>query len=43
VQSIAGVAVHTEKAVLEARKTMDQLIRLADELMASLSRFKLAA
>ena len=43
VQSIAGVAVHTEKAVVETRKTMDQLVRLAEELMASLSRFKLAA
>lgn len=43
VQSIAGVAVQTEKAVVETRKTMDQLVRLAEELMASLSRFKLAA
>jgi twitching motility protein PilJ len=43
VQSIAGVAAHTEKAVLEARKTMDHLVRVAEELMASLSRFKLAA
>jgi twitching motility protein PilJ len=43
VQSIAGVAVHTEKAVIETRKTMDQLARLADALMANLSRFKLAA
>ncbi|PYM96343.1 MAG: hypothetical protein DME04_02050 [Candidatus Rokuibacteriota bacterium] len=43
VQSIAGVAVQTEKAVLETRKTMDQLVRVAEALMASLSRFKLAA
>ncbi len=43
VQSIASVAVQTEKAVVETRKTMDQLVRLAEELMASLSRFKLAA
>ncbi|MGH7392608.1 MAG: methyl-accepting chemotaxis protein [Candidatus Rokuibacteriota bacterium] len=43
VQSIAGVAVQTEKAVLETRKTMDQVIRLADELMTGLSRFRLAA
>ena len=42
VQSIAGVAVQTEKAVLETRKTMDQLVRVAEALMASLSRFKLA-
>jgi len=43
VQSIAGVAVETEKAVVESRKTMDQLVRLAEELMAGLSRFRLAA
>jgi twitching motility protein PilJ len=43
VQSIAGVAVQTEKAVLETRKTMDQLVRVAEALMASLSRFKLAS
>ena len=43
VQSIAGVAVQTEQAVLETRKTMDQLVRVAEELMAGLSRFKLAA
>jgi methyl-accepting chemotaxis protein len=42
VQSIAGVAVETEKAVVETRKTTDQLVRLAEELMANLSRFKLA-
>jgi len=42
VQSIAGVAVQTEKAVLETRKTMDQLVRVAEALLASLSRFKLA-
>ncbi len=43
VQSIAGVAVQTEKAVTETRKTMDQLVRVADELVASLSRFRLGA
>jgi methyl-accepting chemotaxis protein len=43
VQSISGVAVQTEKAVMETRKTMDQLVRLADELVAGLSRFKLMA
>jgi len=42
VQSIAGVAVQTEKGITEARKTMDHVVRLADELMTSLSRFKLA-
>ncbi len=43
VQSIAGVAVQTEQGVLQTRKTVDQLVRLAEELTASLSRFKLAA
>jgi twitching motility protein PilJ len=42
VQSIAGVAVETEKAVLETRKTMDQVVRVAEALTASLARFKLA-
>ena len=42
VQSIAGVAVETEKAVLETRKTMDQVIRVTQALAASLARFKLA-
>lgn len=42
VQSIASVAVQTEKAVMETRKTMDQLGRLAEALMGNLSRFKLA-
>jgi len=42
VQSIAGVAVETEKAVLETRKTMDQVVRVAQALTSSLSRFKLA-
>jgi twitching motility protein PilJ len=43
VQSIAGVAVQTEQGVLQTRKTVDQLARLAEELRASLSRFKLAS
>jgi len=42
VQSIAGVAVETEKAVLETRKTMDQMVRVAEALTASLARFKLS-
>jgi len=42
VQSIAGVAVQTEKGVVEARKTMDHVVKLAEELMTSLTRFKLA-
>lgn len=41
VQSIAGVAVQTEKAVVETRKTMDQVVRVAEALTASLARFKL--
>ena len=42
VQSIAGVAVQTEKGVVEARKTMDHVVKLAEELMTSLTRFKLS-
>ena len=43
VQSIATVAIQTEQGMREARKTVDQLGRLAEELTATLSRFKLAA
>jgi twitching motility protein PilJ len=43
VQSIAGVAVETEKALLETRKTMDQVIRVTQGRTANLSRFKLTA
>jgi twitching motility protein PilJ len=43
VQSIAGVAVQTEKAVLETRKTMDQVVRVAEALTANLARFKLGS
>jgi twitching motility protein PilJ len=42
-QSIAQVAVHTEQAVLQTRKTVEDLVKLADELTRSLARFKLAA
>ena len=41
-RSIADVAVHTEQAVLQTRRTVDDLVKLADELTRSLSRFKLA-
>jgi twitching motility protein PilJ len=41
VQAIAGVAVQTEQAVVIARKTTAELVRLADELRSNLSRFKL--
>jgi twitching motility protein PilJ len=43
VQSIASVAVQTEQGVLETRKTVDELSRLAEELTSNLARFKLAA
>jgi methyl-accepting chemotaxis protein len=43
VQSIAAVAIQTEQGMREARKTVEQLGRLAEELTANLSRFKLAA
>jgi twitching motility protein PilJ len=42
-QSIASVAVQTEQGVLQTRKTVDELVKLADTLQASLARFKLAA
>jgi twitching motility protein PilJ len=42
-QSIAEVAVHTEQAVLQTRRTVEDLVKLADELTRSLSRFKLSA
>ena len=42
-QSIARVAVKTEQGVLQTRKTVEDLVRLAEELTRSLSRFKLAA
>jgi methyl-accepting chemotaxis protein len=41
VQSIAGIAVQTDKGMAEARQTMDQLVHVAEELTASLSRFRL--
>jgi methyl-accepting chemotaxis protein len=41
--SIAQVAVDTEQAVLQTRKTVEDLVKLADELTRSLARFKLAA
>ena len=41
-RSIAQVAVHTEQAVLQTRRTVDDLVKVADELARSLSRFKLA-
>jgi twitching motility protein PilJ len=40
--SIAQVAVDTEQAVLQTRKTVEDLVKLADELTRSLSRFKTA-
>jgi len=42
IQSIAHVAVSTEQAVLHTRKTVEDLVKLADELTRSLARFKLA-
>jgi len=43
VQTIGGVAVQTERGVLQTRKTMDDLVRLAEELKSTLARFKLTA
>jgi twitching motility protein PilJ len=41
--SIAQVAVDTEQAVLQTSRTVEDLVKLADELTRSLARFKLAA
>jgi twitching motility protein PilJ len=41
-QSIQAVSAQTERGVLDARRTVDELARLAEELTASLARFKLA-
>jgi methyl-accepting chemotaxis protein len=41
-RSIQAVAAQTERGVVEARRTVDELARLAEELTASLARFKLA-
>jgi twitching motility protein PilJ len=42
-QSIAVVAVQTEQAVVRTRKTAEELGQLAQQLTASLARFKLAS
>jgi twitching motility protein PilJ len=42
-QSIQRVASQTEQGVLEARRTVAELARLAEELTSNLARFKLAA
>jgi twitching motility protein PilJ len=43
VQSISSVAVETEHGVLQTRKTIDELVRVAEELTSTLARFKLPA
>jgi len=42
-QSIQRVASQTERGVLDARRTVGELARLAEELTSNLARFKLAA
>ena len=42
-RSIAKVAVQTEQAVLQARRTVTDLVKLADELTSTLARFRLAS
>jgi methyl-accepting chemotaxis protein len=42
-QSIATVAVQTEQGVMQTRRTVDELVKLADTLQRSLARFKLTA
>ena len=41
-QSIQTVAAQTERGIVEARRTVDELAHLAQELTAGLARFKLA-
>ena len=41
-QSIAAVAVQTEQAGLQTRRTADDLVKVADELTRLLARFRLA-
>src|SRR5262249_15459 len=41
--AIAKGAGQTEEAVLQARRTVTDLVKLADELTATLARFRLAA
>jgi twitching motility protein PilJ len=43
VHSIAGVAVQTEQGVVRTRKTVEELVVVADELTSGLARFKLSA
>jgi methyl-accepting chemotaxis protein len=43
VQAIAGAAAKTEQGVQQGRKNVEQLARLAEELTAKLSRFKLTS
>ena len=43
VQSIASVAVQTEQGILQTRKTVEELVKLAEELTTNVSRFKLAS
>jgi methyl-accepting chemotaxis protein len=42
VQSMSSVAVETEHATLETRKTIEELVKVADELTSTLTRFKLS-
>jgi twitching motility protein PilJ len=43
VRAIAGAALKTEQGVQQSRSNVEQLARLAEELTAKLSRFKLAS
>ena len=42
VHSISSVAVETEHGVLRTRKTIEELVKMAEELTSTLARFKLA-
>ena len=43
VQSISGVAVDTEHGVLKTRKSIEELVKVSEELTTTLARFKLHA
>jgi twitching motility protein PilJ len=43
VQAIAGVAVATEQAVVQTRRTTEELVAVAEALQRTLARFKLEA
>ena len=43
IHAIADVAMQTEKGVMHAQQTAEELARVAEELTGQLAKFKLAA